>query len=172
MLENAPFISIYDEDKNKLNFLGTGYYFWDYNLSLAHKWGKMRYNGDYFVIEAQIGIQDSKLLDLVGSMVNIQYFRDIIQKFKNNGYFKDGWGIAKYIEFLKSFNKEKDYFGIFPFKAIKAIDTSIIAKKRYRFKFISRKPAYIDLDPRIMYCIIDLNEISLRDKKLINPISV
>ncbi|MDD2582996.1 MAG: hypothetical protein PHR66_13485, partial [Desulfuromonadaceae bacterium] len=44
ILENAPFLSEYNETGKVLKFLGTGYYFWDDNIEMAHNWGRSHFH--------------------------------------------------------------------------------------------------------------------------------
>ena len=72
---------------------------------------------------------------------------------------------AAFIEFLKS--KEKDMPGIFPFKAIRAIDNSVAPKNKNTIQFVDNKPNYTNLDPRLVICLIEKNDVILQSKKIV-----
>jgi hypothetical protein len=163
--KNAPFHSIHDETNNALKFLGSGYYFWDDNIEMAHYWGHMHFHCNYYIMECQLHLESDIFLDLVGNRSHLRYFKQLIQKFEEYGFSRSKWTIGAFIEFLKS--KEKDMPGIFPFKAIRAIDNSVAPKNKNTIQFVDNKPNYTNLDPRLVICLIEKNDVILHSKKIV-----
>lgn len=169
VIENVPFYSAYLPNQNKVPYLGAGYYFWDDNIEMAHIWGKAQYKNNYFIVEGDLKYDDEKIFDLVGNRRHISYFAEILEKFKEKNYNRDNWEIGKFIEFLKDLERNDErYMGIFPFKVIKAIDNSWRNKQK-SFKFVKNKKGYIYLDPRIMLCFIEKEEVNFYNRKVIEP---
>lgn len=159
---HAPFLSTFNEDKKKYNFLGTGYYFWDFNEEMAREWGMVHYKGQYFILKAELRIEDHLLLDLVGNMKHIRYFGEIIQLFRKLPN-TDDWCLGKYIEMLKIYAKDdEEYTGLFQFIAIRAIDNKRSGKEQYHIAFSPDRDNYTNLDPVMTICIFDLDKIFLK----------
>lgn len=153
VLREAPFFSVYDEGSRRLPFLGSGYYFWDDNLDMAHKWGRTHYKNSYFVLEARCKISSDLILDLVGTRKDLRFLSQILDQFKKSGYARGGWSISQIIEFMKRLSAEFDQ-GIFPFQAIRAIDHSAREAAHERIKFCNdpERGQYMLLNPRILVC--------------------
>jgi hypothetical protein len=168
VIENVPFYSAYLPNQNKIPYLGAGYYFWDDNIEMAHIWGKTHYKNNYFIVEGDLKCDDEKIFDLVGNRRHISYFAEILEKFREKNYNRDNWEIGKFIEFLKDLENDDRYKGIFPFKVIKAIDNSWRNKQK-SFKFVKNKKGYIYLDPKIMLCFIEKEEVNFYNREVIEP---
>ena len=65
--KNSPFLAEHKPNEGKVQFLGTGYYFWDNNLELAKIWGKSHYGGKYAIIEVDFDLNSDINYDLVGN---------------------------------------------------------------------------------------------------------
>jgi hypothetical protein len=162
VLEHAPFPAEFN--KRKKPFLGEGYYFWDNNKSMAEKWGEDHYDGYYCILECTINIQDEILFDLVGSRTHQLKLQMLLNKFKNHKINKDEWELGNFIEFLKDLNNGNEYHGIFNYSAIRSVDNS--RKPNFLIKFVKGFQPFTDLEPRYIICIINLENVTLDDKKL------
>jgi len=165
VLKEAPYIAEYNYEKDKLQFLGTGYYFWDNNIKMAQFWGKNHYNNNYYILECDLNLEKPYFIDLVGNRGDILYFYKLINTFKKNDSYDKKWTIGHFIEFLKNKNNEID--GIFPFKAIRAIDFKPTKKKKFIFNFTRKRNNYTFLNPKIIICLIQKNNVILQSKRLI-----
>lgn len=167
VLAEAPFNSIFDEQNNKLPFLGTGFYLWDNNIEMAKDWGEKRYSNNYFIVEFGMNLENGIFLDLVGSRQHIIYFSELINKLKDKGYDRtEKWTIGAFIEYLKRISRVIP--GIFPFKIIRAVDNSITPAKQFKFDFVKGKQGYINLNPRYVICLIEKNDLYLTSKKIVH----
>lgn len=149
-IENqGPFLSIHVESETTQHkFLGTGYYFWDNNIGMAHSHGQKNYKRKYYIFEAALNLEEDWFLDLAGNRIDMIRFQEIIQKLKDIDNATENWTLGHVIEFLK--NK-----GIFPYRAIRAIDMSIDPKEV--IKFVPDRQNYINLNPIFIVCLSDKN---------------
>ncbi len=96
----GAFLSVHTNETPKM--LGTGYYFFDNNLSIAHAHGKNRYKRQYHIFEAEIQLTEDNFLDLVGNrmdMLWLQALRERLTPFLAEG--ETNWKVGHLIEFLK-----------------------------------------------------------------------
>lgn len=145
--KEGPFLSkhVIDNPENH-KFLGTGYYFWDNNIGMAHSHGQKHYRRKYFIFEAELDLEESSFLDLAGNRVDMIFFQKLIKKLNDANPETRSWTLAHYIEFLKAQGK-------FPFRSIRAIDTSIDPKEV--LKFVPDRRNYINLNPIFIVCLTD-----------------
>ena len=156
---NGPFAV----ENIKKSFLGAGYYFWDNHIELAKFWGESHCNNNYIICESQMNINKNDFLDLVGSREDQIHFLELIKTLKMQDQ-----PFGNIISSLKDLEKEKN--GIFPYKAIRAVDN--LPKKRFAqsaFKF-SDKENYSILSPMYIICLFEINELILPTYKVIYPI--
>lgn len=145
--ENGPFLSTHIENNpQEHKFLGTGYYFWDNNINMAHAHGQKNYKRRYYIFEASLHVDEDNFLDLAGNRIDMLNFQEIMTKFHQNDERTKDWTLAHFIEFLK-------IKGIFPYRAIRAVDTSIDAKEV--IKFVLDRRNYINLNPIFLICLLD-----------------
>jgi hypothetical protein len=166
----APFLSEAIEEDNengieaKRPFLGTGYYFWDNNTSLAKWWGDFIVKKKYFIVEAELLINDSFFLDLVGNRESMIWFQKMINHFWDE---EDELTVGEFIELLKKMAKETGENDVFPFTAIRAIDYSGNHKHDSQIKFASGKKGFTLIQPRMMICLTEKNCDTILNKKVI-----
>lgn len=142
-----PFLSEHIESEpSKHKFLGTGYYFWDNNIGMAHSHGQNNYKRKYHIFEAKINSFDKSFLDLAGNRIDMLFLENFIKICNVKNKETINWSLAQFIELLKTVNK-------FPYRAIRAIDTSFKPKKV--IKFISSRDSYINLNPIFIVCLQD-----------------
>ena len=161
--------STYNPENSKNPFLGSGYYFWDYNRGMAHYWGKRHYKKDYYIFQADIPYNESDLLDLVSNRQHMEWIIDLMNDFKEENEGSGHWEIGKFIAFLKKISEDNsEYAEIFPFKSVRAIDNSASFLKD-EYTFYGQSKAFIMLNPRIIVCVIKPNPLTLQNLKLIYP---
>jgi hypothetical protein len=145
--QNGPFLSTHiQEDSKQHKFLGTGYYFWDNNLKMAHVHGQNNYKRKYYIFEADLNMVEDWFLDLAGNRIDMLHFQAIMDRLIENDVTKKDWTLAHFIEFLKT--KE-----IFLYRAIRTIDTSAIPKEV--IKFVANRDKFTNLHPVFIVCLLD-----------------
>ena len=155
--KNGPF----PVENVSTSFLGSGYYFWDNHIELAHWWGDWRIKKQYIIGECEIGVERNDFFDLVGSRDDQINLQNIIDKLN----LKD-LSIGEIIEVLKGM--EKNVTGIFPYKAIRAVDNSIkLSFSQEKYLFQSDKASFSILSPMYMICLLDKKELLLSPFKVI-----
>lgn len=168
VLTNAPFKSTISN--GKIPFLGEGYYYWDYNILMAKKWGAMKYNNDYYVVETEIKCTGTTFLDLVGNRKDIKLFITMMEDFWGKGIDRENWSIGAFIEFMKRLLKTGKNKNVFPFNIIRCVDnTPRPTDSAGHFFFDVNREEYTNLDPRIAVCVIDKNTVHLGANKIIYP---
>ena len=167
VLQHAPFLAAYDESQGKQPFLGEGYYFWDYNLDLAHHWGRVHCRNKYLILEVDLEFQSGTLLDLVGSRFDMLHLQKIRDELYLRGYIDGDWELSKLISMLKHIGQTPDYQNIFPFQAVRAVDHSIKGAKQIPAKFVSQMENYTLINPRIIICKYEKKDITLERKRIV-----
>jgi len=157
-LENAPFHSEYDVNKNKKPFLGAGFYFWEFNIDYAKTWGKRHYKNSYFIIESQIKISNeenhSYYLDLAGNREHLISFVNLLKEFELiDSKGAEGIDLCTIISYLRDTFPEE----AFPFKVIRAVDYRNDNTSGIKIAFNDKEESYTILNPRII--------ISFRNKE-------
>lgn len=156
--KNGPFPSKH-EDENPKNhkFLGSGYYFWDNNLGIAHWWGKTHYNEGYYIFQGKIRIKTDIFLDLVGNRIDMIWLEEMMSRLSESSEEPKKWELGKFIELLKRLDsKDGPYKGLFPYRAIRAIDYKFDRDEGY--KFVEEQKSFTRLKPVMMICLLDLGE--------------
>lgn len=129
-------------------WLGSGYYFWDDEIEVAHKWAKEAgYNSNYIICKSSYDYDTQNYLDLVGHPKHLKLFREFYTALKKrlpNKKIK----VPSLIEFVKD-ELGKDFF----YKAIRA--RSEWQEYDYIVEFPGRKPSVLNLHPQIQICVID-----------------
>ena len=169
IIANAPFESIHDPENDKYQFLGTGCYLWDYNLNYAKVWGRIRYNNRFYVIECELNLPESLFLDLVGNRKDMAWLLHMPVWLKEEGFYdlEEIWTVGNFIELLKELRKETGENEIFPYKAIRSIDNNAKIDELIGVKFVDNKEGFINLNPRLVVCLTEKNELLLLSKKII-----
>lgn len=164
--KNAPFLSEFRNGQSNNPFLGSGYYFWDDNLEAAEFWGNRHYKGKFYILKANIVVEDSLFLDLVGNRSDMKYIAEAAKMFQDYKELGANWTLAEFIELLKKQNKSSEFQGIFPFEVIRAIDSFAAKNKQNPRQFVNKKNNYTLLDPRIIICVVSKNKSILQNKQL------
>ncbi|MDB5153045.1 MAG: hypothetical protein JWR54_1796 [Mucilaginibacter sp.] len=146
-------------------FLGSGYYFWDDHIELAHYWGEVHCGRKYVICAGELSVEKELFFDLVGNRKDMIYFKDIISRIPE----LENMPIGKIIEFLKDLNSRPNKRGIFPFKVLRAIISSVTAFKQDIKSFASKRQGNMTLTPQIMICLVEKNNLHLQSYKIIYP---
>lgn len=145
--EQGPFYSDHQEAEDRFKFLGAGYYFWDDNVSIAHWWGKSRYQRQYFIFEGNIDAKGEWLLDLVGNRGDLHWMRYMLQQLEEA--HEKRFTLSEANELLKRNNA-------FPFRVIRAADAYF--KPRMTRQFVPTDEHFINLNPVYIVCTTDINK--------------
>lgn len=146
---HGPFLSTHlEEDTQKHKFLGTGYYFWDNNIGMAHAHGQRNCKRKYYIFQAELDLEEDVFLDLVGNRIDMLWLQEVIARFKRYEG-AENWKIGSFIEFLKQ-------KGLFSYKAIRAIDNSIDPKEM--IKFVENRDNFTNLNPVFIVCLLELSD--------------
>ncbi len=154
---HAPFLAE-NQPNGKMQFLGTGYYFWDDNIEMAHHWGDSHFKGNYCVLSFDLNMPKEVFLDLVGNRQHMQVFLTMALKIQNQHKSTVGMNVGEIIELLKRFAKDRP--DIFPYKIIRAVDLSPKFEQS-KWYFVSSKKNYTLLNPRIIICFLEKNSLFL-----------
>jgi len=144
--------------------LGSGYYFWDDHIDLAHWWGENHCNDDYIVCEANFRIEKKDFCDLVGSRQDQEYMIQLLDKLNANNL-----NLGQFIELLKDLESRPQQKGIFNFKAIRAVEAASKGYPEMIVKFSHRTTGITSLTPKILVCLIRKDPAILKNYKIVFP---
>ncbi len=167
--QEGPFKATHDSKTGKYQFLGTGYYFWDNNIEAAKFWGETHYKGNYLVFKADLIIPKEKFLDLVGSRENMIYLQELMVRFKSQNKNSEHWELGKFIEFMKEVANKPGFKNVFPYTVFRAIDNNAVIKKEYKYLFVAGKHSYINLNPRLIICLVEKSSLVLKNFCVVYP---
>lgn len=164
VLENAPFFSAWKANSPTTPFLGSGYYFWDYDVNQAKKWGTDHYKSSYYILQAIIHTTDENFLDLVGDRTHMEYLLKMAKRFAFARKKPFDWKLGELIEILKRASKTDT--AVFPFQIIRAQDYAIYIDHEFKY-FFRDSYAWTYLNPRHIFCLITVNNVLLSNKEII-----
>ena len=145
-------------------YLGSGYYFWDNHINLAHWWGDMRYDGQYVICEGKFTVPSELFFDLVGDREAQISLEALISEFN-----LENEPLGQVFEFLKKLEKRPDMKGIFPYKVIRAADQGVNSYEQKQMKFASKRKGVMSLTPMYIICLIEKNQLHLHSYKIVYP---
>lgn len=164
--KGAPFLAENKEvEKNGVKvmhyqFLGEGYYFWDYNIKRAHKWGRDHYEGDYKILEIPLVLSGDNFLDLVGSRKDVEILLKFMKELKNFVPIDKFGAFMHGIQQMKKMNYNK-----WPYTIIRALNLKSNTKS---IPFNHLKDSRLLLNPEVIICFYDTKDINLQNKKIID----
>lgn len=172
ILQKAPFKSSIkkgESGKQKIPFLGEGYYLWEENIPAAYRWGEIHYNNEFNVIEFEdLHISKENLLDF-SDRRNLNYFNELRNIYISKRPESANWKIGIWIEFFKKAKKLDDK--LFPFNYIRAdenlpnkLENDTLKEKTY---FVDGLDYYTFLSPLYILCIIEKKNMNFKKKRLI-----
>lgn len=165
VLRDAPFKSRSIKGKNYIPFLGAGYYFWEDNIEAAKYWGQSHYADTFFILEFDVAFENDKYLDLVGSRKHLMYFQKLQQWLIQKKHCSASASLGEIVEKLKILSTQQK--GIFPFKIIRAIDATSRVKDSEKVYFQRNQPNFLNMNPKFVVCIWNLEEVNLYSRKII-----
>lgn len=165
-LDNADHVEEHGPFKatSEKSYLGLGYYFWDDHIELAKFWGEVHCKNNYIICEADFELSYDYFLDLVGNRQNQKYFHEVAQMLG-----AQTWSMGKIIEFLKDLEKKPERKGIFPYKAVRAVDINDSKFKPTNYRFVEGQLRYVNMNPRLIICLFEKNKLILTTYKIIYP---
>jgi hypothetical protein len=151
-----PFFASHGSEESDKKFLGSGYYFWDNNIGVAHWWGQKNYQKKYYIFEGNINATKGIFLDLVGNRDHILLLQEMMQLLMPYNTAPDKkWKLGNFIELCKSLEQKQEYKGIFPFQLIRAVDSTFEPKEK--IEFIEGNKHFLNLNPVFIVCLLDLS---------------
>ena len=145
----GPFFSEHVEGNSRqYKFLGSGYYFWDNNKGMAHAHGQANYRRKYHIFEGEIVIEEDTFLDLAGNRIDMLHFQELMARLHQEIKESKTWGIAQFIAFFQKKN-------LFPYRAIRAVDTNSKPKEKDLVFFVPDRTNIINLNPIFILCLLD-----------------
>jgi hypothetical protein len=141
-------------------WLGSGYYFWDRDIDMAHHWGKQSYPNGYVVFEGEIKI-DENTYDLLGNTMHKNEFKQVLAELKKSNHHKNPEKITVgvIIEYLKR-NAGFLYNSI---RAASETNNPIIVD------FGGTRGEVMRLNDRVQICLITKINLSLHTFRAIYP---
>lgn len=139
--EHGPFVCSRNDA-----WLGTGAYFWERDINLAHWWGTESYGkGGYVICQSSYEKYADDYFDLFGNTEHLAKLIDIKDDLKPR--FGDKLALRKAIGVLKHYKR-------FPYKAVRIASDGdrnakilIASTKKYK--------EYLQLSVRVQLCVLD-----------------
>ena len=169
VFEESPFFAEHNPEVAKFQFLGSGYYFWDNNIELAKVWGKGHYNDNYYVVEIDFELTSDNCFDLVGNRYHQIHLINCLKEYEvSTGENKSNWTVNQCIQFLRELNEVNEE--VFPYKFVRAVDLlkHTKFKAQHLMKFIDNKDNYTIINPKIVICVFDKDELNLQTKRIVH----
>lgn len=145
-------------------WLGTGYYFWDTFVELAHWWGRQSYKGNYLVCRTSIEEGENRIFDLLGNTEHLKGFKACAHALQQK------YGRPLTVSFVIEYIKRNTSFR---FKAIRTYPIGSVKQdesiQSQRMPFLVGHSAYLDLVPAIQICVLDKRIIPAGSFKVVYP---
>lgn len=159
LIREAPFPCEDDPEELK-EWLGSGYYFWDTFIELAHWWGRVHYkikkHKPYAICETTLNCDDNEILDLVGNLGQVKDVRDIYGQMLNCPQYQGkSFRAQTVIDYIRNTLKA-------PYKAVRVYGENSSQDKqikKHRLKFSSN--AFLNLCPEVQICVFDKSILNL-----------
>lgn len=135
-------------------WLGRGYYFWDTDITWAHRWKKSDNKG-YMICEAQLLI-DENTFDLLGNVAHQKRLQECAAIL--SAHAEKDVSVYEVVEYLK---KHLD----FPYNSIRAFDDP----NPVRINYDNKRTEQLTLNKRVQICLIDKTNLILNSFKVIFP---
>lgn len=132
-------------------WLGSGYYFWDGAVELAHWWGKVHCKGSYVICEAMADFDQEVFFDLFGSTADLKVFRQIANILCDKHLLHN-------ITVSAVLNQMRKHTS-FPYRVIRARSEHNIPEN-IKMRFVDRDWGYMNTIPAVQICFFDKDCIS------------
>lgn len=160
----------------KNSWLGDGYYFWDGHIDLAHWWGKVHRNGEYFIASGE-AIYGTSCWDLHGRSDLREEFRSLVLLLDEEGVMNSSKDVVlTYIKYLQSkpFFKDRKYDSIRVLGSnsvsIKSITTGSVWQVFYesQIKWKSKpKPGNFQFIQPVQVCLFEKTSLGFKNFRVI-----
>lgn len=131
-------------------WLGTGYYFWEGAIELAHWWGGVHCRNNYMICEAKACFDQSEMFDLFGNTAHFRLFRLITEALKDKFMFKAITVSAVLDEMRKHTS--------FSYRVIRARSEHIVPGTT-NMKFVEKDRSILVTLPVVQVCFFDTKPI-------------
>ncbi|WP_315101003.1 hypothetical protein [Capnocytophaga sputigena] len=166
VLKEAPFFAKENQQLNKEQFLGSGYYLWEDDIEQAKYWGKERYNNQYYIVAFQCEIDEDFLLDLNSREGQKEFFELYSLYEKRAKQINQNVNKIPLNTFFNFWFKGKS--GIkFAYKTIKVKDEIASLKREQRFDFTFHKPNYTYLGGVYFYFFKRKEDMNVINKEIV-----
>lgn len=146
--------------REKYQFLGEGYYFWDDNIERAHKWGKTRCEDKYLVLELPLVLQGNRFLDLVGSRQDLRILVEALNAIRDR---IPDLKLGAFFHMMQTMEKIEP--GSWPFSIIRALN---VKSNTQKIDFNHVPDSKMLLNPEIIICFYDKKELNLQSRRYID----
>lgn len=149
-------------------WLGTGYYFWDSHIELAHWWGIKNPKIEEYIICSALVTKSEKLFDLLEGAFRKQLTEAARMILEDGLATIEDLIVPDIIDYLYEEGVFNDY------EAIRAYGVDSLSEEKspdsvLRFKFSYKTIAYLDMLPPIQLCLFKRKSLSLRNYKVVFP---
>lgn len=145
-------------------YLGEGYYFWDNHFDLACWWGEVHCDKKYMICKADFQMPTDDICDLVGSRKDQLFFQKCMEILKAKANTMES-----IITLLLKLEAQPQQRGIFPYKAIRAVDVSKGKYAEHLVNFNANKKGFVILNPKMIICLFKKAPGVLNNFKIIYP---
>lgn len=137
-------------------WLGSGYYFWNHFIDLAHWWGRTAYPGSSYMICRQTGDIDGnpEILDLFADLVTIDAVRQYAQKMREL-FSQEKLIVKTVLEHMKKTKVLDDYKAVRIEGHNSTNRDELLRDQRLKFKPGLGQYTYFDLVPPVQVCVYD-----------------
>ena len=142
-------------NKPKFQFLGQGYYFWDFNIERAQKWGKDHYDDNYLILEGDLVLQGESFLDLAGSREDLILF---VKAFNKLAEHYPNLQVGEFFYWMQTMAKKEKIK--WPYTIIRALN---VKSKVRKVAFNRLRGSEMILDPEIIICFYEKNELNIHN---------
>lgn len=142
-------------NKPKFQFLGQGYYFWDFNIERAQKWGKDHYDDNYLILEGDLVLQGESFLDLAGSREDLILF---VKAFNKLAEHYPNLQVGEFFYWMQTMAKKEKVK--WPYTIIRALN---VKSKVRKVAFNRLRGSEMILDPEIIICFYEKNELNIHN---------
>ena len=141
--------------KLKYQFLGEGYYFWDDNIRRALDWGTSHCNNKFLILETPLTLRGDHFLDLVGSRADLNLFMQAFEEIRIMNPNLTIGIFCKTMQKMAKYQPDK-----WPYRIVRGLNVKSTSPRIQFNQIIDSKML---LDPEIIICFYDLNDITLSD---------
>lgn len=168
VLANGPFLSKVQYKANSRNpSLGSGRYIWDENLPQAHKWGRIHYNDEYFVLKVTISYEEGDLLDLCQRSDIAQYQR-IVEQLVKMGKAAEDEPVGMVIETARRLVTATGT-NSFLWRLVRCEERKPGIQRLWQRFRTFKNPGFFEMDPLVIVCVFLTYPLSSLHREIVYP---